>query len=207
MDTNITETSSANQETELYRTRWVVLGLFFLAYASSSIQRTEYLIVIDTVSEYYNVSYMAVIWTSLVYLLTTGAFCLLSGYLTDKLGLRKGILIGITGTCVSTWIKLASVSSSRFWVLMLAQTIGGIFQVFLLNIPSKLASTWFGPKEISTACSIGVFGYQFGAGISSLIPPMVVNRRRGTTSVEKGLYSFTIAMVVATTITLVLVYF
>ena len=34
------------------------------------------------------------------------------------------------------------------------------FKVFILGVPSKLAATWFGENEVSTACAIGVFGNQ-----------------------------------------------
>jgi hypothetical protein len=33
-------------------------------------------------------------------------------------------------------------------------------QVFILSVPARLAAVWFGPNEVSSACSIGVFGNQ-----------------------------------------------
>jgi len=35
-----------------------------------------------------------------------------------------------------------------------------VLQVFILGMPSKVAATWFGSEEVSTACSIAVFGNQ-----------------------------------------------
>lgn len=74
-------------------------------------------------------------------------------------------LIGMAGTCAGSWIKVASVSPDRFWVVILGQGVVGISQVFLLGIPSKLAAVWFGPKQVSSACSIGIFGIEVIANI------------------------------------------
>lgn len=33
-------------------------------------------------------------------------------------------------------------------------------QVFILSLPARLAAVWFGPDQVSSACSVGVFGNQ-----------------------------------------------
>lgn len=68
----------------------------------------------------------------------------------------------MAGTCLGAWIKVASVSPDRFWVTFLGQTIVGLSQIFILSIPARLAAVWFGPEQVSSACSIGVFGNQVG---------------------------------------------
>lgn len=45
---------------------------------------------------------------------------------------------------------------NRFWVVILGQGLNAVFQTILIIIPPKLAAVWFGAKEISTACSIGI---------------------------------------------------
>lgn len=70
------------------------------------------------------------------------------------------VIIGMAGTCIGAWIKVVSVSPDRFWVTFLGQTVVGLSQIFILNIPARLAAVWFGPKQVSSACSIGVFGNQ-----------------------------------------------
>lgn len=72
------------------------------------------------------------------------------------------MIIGMAGTCVGAWIKVASVSPDRFWVTFLGQTIVGLSQIFILNVPARLSAVWFGPEQVSSACSIGVFGNQVG---------------------------------------------
>ena len=58
------------------------------------------------------------------------------------------------------WIKCGSVAPDRFIVGFIGQTVVAISQVFVLGIPSELAATWFDATQVSTACSIGVFGNQ-----------------------------------------------
>lgn len=43
-----------------------------------------------------------------------------------------------------------------------------------IGLPPRLAAVWFGPKEVSTACALGVFGNQLGIAIGFLLPPMIV---------------------------------
>ena len=48
----------------------------------------------------------------------------------------------------------------RFLITFLGQTVVAISQVFILSLPARVAAVWFGQKEVSTACSVGVFGNQ-----------------------------------------------
>jgi len=64
------------------------------------------------------------------------------------------------GTLLGTWLKVFSVAPDRFWVTFLGQTIVALSQTYVLSISVPLAATWFGPKEVSTACSIGLLGPQ-----------------------------------------------
>ncbi|KAF2887812.1 hypothetical protein ILUMI_18361, partial [Ignelater luminosus] len=120
-------------------------------------------------------------------------------------GLRKAILLGILGTTIGAWIKVASVSPDRFWLVILGQGIVGSSEVFMLGIPPKLAAVWFGPKEISSACSIGVFGTQLGIATGFLLPPMIVNSQ-AKSEVEHGLYTMLIGVAVVNTVLLVILF-
>ena len=72
------------------------------------------------------------------------------------------MLIGSFGTMIGAWVKCASISPDRFYVGFIGQVITAISQIFILGIPARLAAVWFGPDQVSTACSIGVFGNQVG---------------------------------------------
>jgi FLVCR family feline leukemia virus subgroup C receptor-related protein len=47
-----------------------------------------------------------------------------------------------------------------FYVAFIGQSVVAASQVFILSLPAKLAAVWFGSNQVSSACSIGVFGNQ-----------------------------------------------
>lgn len=75
-------------------------------------------------------------------------------------GLRIAAISGVLGTCLGAWIKCFSVQPDLFWVGFIGQSIVAASQVFILSLPAKVAAVWFGPDQVSSACSIGVFGNQ-----------------------------------------------
>lgn len=74
--------------------------------------------------------------------------------------MRRAIIIGILGTCGGSWIKLGAVDPDRAWLAFLGQSVVALSQVFVIAVPARLAAIWFGPSQVSSACSIGVFGNQ-----------------------------------------------
>lgn len=57
-------------------------------------------------------------------------------------------------------MKVLGVHPDLFYVAFIGQSIVAASQVFILSLPAKLAAVWFGPNQVSSACSIGVFGNQ-----------------------------------------------
>lgn len=70
------------------------------------------------------------------------------------------MIAGSFGTMIGAWMKVMSCKPDRFFMTMIGQTVVASSQVFILNLPARLAAVWFGPSEVSTACSVGVFGNQ-----------------------------------------------
>lgn len=155
-------------ETQLYFRRWIVLVLFVLNSMMNAFQWIEYSIITGIICHYYNVDPNAVNWTSMVYMVTYIPLIFPASWLLGRKGLRFTVLLGSFGTAAGAWIKCGSVSRDRFWVTMIGQTLCGISQIFILGIPSHLAAFWFGPKEVSTACAIGVFGNQVWIAIKTI---------------------------------------
>ncbi|PNF14534.1 hypothetical protein B7P43_G15362 [Cryptotermes secundus] len=98
----------------------------------------------------------------------------IDGALLTLKGLRWTIFLGTLGTALGSWIKAVSVAPDRFWVTFTGQTFVALSQVFLVSIPPRLAAVWFGSDQVSTACSIGVFGNQLGMAAGFLLPPIFV---------------------------------
>ncbi|XP_015108492.1 uncharacterized MFS-type transporter C09D4.1 [Diachasma alloeum] len=188
-------------ETKIYRRRWLILSIFVLYSACNAMQWIQYSIIGNIIQVYYGVNSFAVDMTSLIYMITYIPFIFPASYLLDKFGLRNAALIGATGTALGSWIKVFSVSPDKFWVTFLGHTIVALSQTFILSVPSRLAAVWFGPDQVSSACSIGVFGNQLGVAIGFLFPPMLVPK----TSAEHGLQTMFYIVAGASSVILVLI--
>ncbi|GAB1600202.1 feline leukemia virus subgroup C receptor-related protein 2-like isoform X1 [Argonauta hians] len=170
------------QQLNVFKRRWIVLILFCLFSMSNAYQWIHLNIVANIIVTYYNASLptdmyqqeLAVDWLSMVYMLAYIPLIFPASYLLDRKGLRVVIIIGTLLNCTGAWLKCISASPDRFWLLMVAQTICGIAQIFVLEVPPRLAAVWFGPNEVSTATSMGVFGNQVGVAIGFLVPPVII---------------------------------
>lgn len=77
------------------------------------------------------------------------------------------MVIGAAGTCLGAWIKVFSAVPGQFLMTLLGQGLVACSQAFILSLPSRLAAVWFGATEVSTACSLGVFGNQVNTEIKT----------------------------------------
>uniref|UniRef100_A0AAY4B4I5 Choline/ethanolamine transporter FLVCR1 n=1 Tax=Denticeps clupeoides TaxID=299321 RepID=A0AAY4B4I5_9TELE len=160
--------------TRLYRRRWAIVLLFSSYSLCNSYQWIQYGIINNIVTRFYGVDSFTVDWMSMIYMLTYIPFIFPVTWLLDRKGLRVIALVATALNCVGTWIKVASVRQDLFAVTFLGQFACSLAQVFILGMPSRIASVWFGSDEVSTACSIGVFGNQLGIAIGFLVPPILV---------------------------------
>ncbi|TPP65959.1 Feline leukemia virus subgroup C receptor protein 1 [Fasciola gigantica] len=182
----------------LYGKRWIVLFLFCWCSASNSYHWIHLNIISDRVLYLWNASIpgesedmrqVALDWLSMVYLLAYIPLIVPATWLLDRYGLRVSTLLTVILNALGAWIKCVSgllivdpqaeeASSIRarsaFPILMFAQTLDAIAQVFILGVPAQLAATWFGDREVSTATSIGVLANQLGVAIGFCIPAMIV---------------------------------
>uniref|UniRef100_A0A672FYW6 Feline leukemia virus subgroup C cellular receptor family, member 2a n=1 Tax=Salarias fasciatus TaxID=181472 RepID=A0A672FYW6_SALFA len=150
--------------TRLSYRRWAVVFLFSSYSLSNAYQWIQYGIISNIFVKFYGVEAFAVDWLSMVYMLTYIPFIFPVTWLLDRRGLRLTALLANALNCAGTWVKVASAEPGLFWVTMLGQLASSLAQVFILGMPARLASVWFGPDEVSTACSIGVFGNQVSGG-------------------------------------------
>ncbi|XP_054875968.1 feline leukemia virus subgroup C receptor-related protein 2 isoform X2 [Poeciliopsis prolifica] len=161
-------------KTKLYHRRWVMLFLFSAVSANNALMWLQYGIISNIFMRFYNVDVLAIDWLSMIYLLTYVPLVLPVLWLLDSRGIRDVVLAGSAFNCIGTWIKVSSASPDMFLVTFFGQFVCSVATVFVLGIPSYLASVWFGENEVSTACSIGVLGNQLGCAIGFLLPPILV---------------------------------
>ncbi|KAL0967070.1 hypothetical protein UPYG_G00247440 [Umbra pygmaea] len=166
--------NSSDTPIKLYKRRWFIVLLFSSYSLCNSFQWIQYGIINNIFMKFYDVESFTIDWMSMIYMLTYIPFIFPVTWLLDKKGLRVIALVATALNCAGTWIKVASVRPDLFPVTMLGQFCCSLAQVFILGMPSKIASVWFGSEEVSTACSIGVFGNQLGIAIGFLVPPILV---------------------------------
>ncbi|XP_058054546.1 heme transporter FLVCR2 [Anopheles bellator] len=161
-------------EFRVYKRRWLVLALFVMYSASNALQWIQYSIIANIVQRYYDITSTWVDWTSMIFMILYIPLIFPASWILDKMGLRIAAISGVLGTCLGAWVKCFSVSPELFWVGFVGQSIVAASQVFILSLPAKVAAVWFGPDQVSSACSIGVFGNQLGIAVGFLAPPLLV---------------------------------
>lgn len=151
-------------ETKLYKRRWVMLLIFSTYSMSNSFICLQYSAVSNIVGRFYNTSNQVINWLALSYLITYVVLILPVMWLIDKRGLRETVLIGSAFNSIGACIRTGSARPELLAVAFIGQFVCAVADVFVLGIPAKLSSVWFGEKEVTTACSIGVLGNQVCVG-------------------------------------------
>ncbi|XP_025912983.1 feline leukemia virus subgroup C receptor-related protein 2 [Apteryx rowi] len=161
-------------EVRLSRRRWAVVLLFSSYSLCNAFQWIQYGSINNVFVRFYGVSTFAIDWLSMSYMLTYIPLLFPVAWLLDKWGLRPIALAGSALNGLGAWVKLGSLKPHLFPITVLGQVICSLAQVFILGMPSRIASVWFGSHEVSTACSIAVFGNQLGVALGFLVPPVMV---------------------------------
>lgn len=147
-------------KTKLYHRRWVMLFLFSSLSACNAFMWLQYGIISNIFMRFYNIDTLEIEWLSLIYLLTYVPLILPVLWLLGNRGIREVVLVGTALNCIGAWIKVGSAGPDLFPVTFFGQFVCSVATVFILGIPSHIASVWFGDEEVSTACCIGVLGNQ-----------------------------------------------
>uniref|UniRef100_A0A3Q0RNY0 Uncharacterized protein n=1 Tax=Amphilophus citrinellus TaxID=61819 RepID=A0A3Q0RNY0_AMPCI len=147
-------------ETRLYKRRWVMLFIFSAYSMSNAFMWLQYSIISNIFMRFYNIDTLAIDWLSMIYFLTYIPFILPVMWLLDNRGMRDVVVVGSAFNCIGAWIKTGTANPDMFAMTFFGQSVCSVATVYILGIPSRLASLWFGQQEVSTACSIGVLGNQ-----------------------------------------------
>ncbi|XP_044269932.1 uncharacterized MFS-type transporter C09D4.1-like [Tribolium madens] len=158
----------------VYKYRWIILLIFCFYSSINFVQYLQYSIISNITIKYYDVEYIFVDLTGVLFMFAFILISLPANQLIEKYNLRNTALLSSGLTTLGNLIKLLSVSPDRFYVVLIGQALCAIAQVFMTCIPSKLASTWFGPDEVSTACAIAIFGTNIGVAIGCFMSSSLV---------------------------------
>lgn len=150
--------------TALSPRRFLVLLIFSLYSLVNAFQWIQYSSISNVFMDFYHVTPLHIDWLSMVYMVAYVPLIFPATWLLDTRGLRLTALLGSGLNCLGAWVKCGSVQQHLYWVTMLGQILCSVAQVFILGLPSPVASVWFGPKEVSTACATAVLGNQVKTG-------------------------------------------
>ncbi|XP_024086178.1 uncharacterized MFS-type transporter C09D4.1-like isoform X2 [Cimex lectularius] len=189
----------------VYKKRWIMLFLFVATSTFNAIHWLQYSIIANIAMKYYEVSALAVNWSSMIYMVIYVPLVFPATFVLEKKGLRFSLILGLTIMCCGAWLKLVTLNRNMFVVAFVAQGIVGGAQIFILSVPARLASIWFDAKEVSTACALGVFGNQLGVALGFVIPPEVVHDSNDMDAIREGFKWLYIGFAVPPTVLLFLV--
>ncbi|XP_015364168.1 PREDICTED: feline leukemia virus subgroup C receptor-related protein 2-like [Diuraphis noxia] len=189
----------------LYKARWIILVVYMLYSMANAVHWIQYSIISNITVKFYGVSNFAIDTTSTIYMIVYVPLVVPASWVLDRLGLKVTMVMGAAGTCLGAWIKVFSAMPDRFMITLLGQGLVACSQAFILSLPSRLAAVWFGSTEVSTACSLGVFGNQLGAALGFLIPPMIVQDSDNLEDIGYDLWKMFISFAILNTVVFFLV--
>ena len=149
-------------EPRVFKRRWFMLSVFCLVSMTNAAQWIQYSIIGNVVRDFYSVGYLAVDWLSMIYMLAYIPLIWPVTWLLERFegGLKVVGVLGASLNCAGAWLRYAGATPDTFFLAFLGQAVCSVAQVFILGMPAHVAATWFGAKEVSTACALGVFGNQ-----------------------------------------------
>lgn len=170
------KTSQDDDQTQrfvLYERRWIVLAVFSIISMTNEVIWISLSSIASIVKEYYGVSYLAVNWLSMVYMLFY-VFVFVAAFALDRLGLKFTIMIGAVLNGLGSCLRLIGTNRNGFVFVFLGNASAALAQCFILFVPPSLAATWFGEKERATASAIGVLMNMLGVAIGFLMGGTIV---------------------------------
>lgn len=188
---NLTECSS--EKFILYKQRWIVLAIFSLISMTNEIIWISLSSITSIVKEYYGVSYVAVNWLSMIYMLFY-VFVIVATYVLNTYGLKFTIVIGAVLNGLGSCLRLIGTNRDKFVFTFLGNASAAFAQCFILFVPPTLAATWFGETERSTASAVGILMNMLGVAIGFLMGgTMVPSSKDYNGAVWQGMFSTLIA--------------
>ena len=188
---NLPECSS--EKFVLYKQRWVVLAIFSLISMTNEIIWISLSSITSIVKDYYGVSYVAVNWLSMIYMLCY-VFVIVAAYVLNTHGLKFTIVIGAVLNGLGSCLRLIGTNRDKFVFTFLGNAFAAFAQCFILFVPPTLAATWFGETERSTASAVGVLMNMLGVAIGFLMGgTMVPSSKDYNGAVWQGMFNTLIA--------------
>lgn len=124
------------------------------------------------VKEVYELSLFQANLTNFCYYIMYVPGNFLSIAILNRYGMKVTIVCGTLFILIGAWIRCFIIFTG-FTPFYVGSFIAALGQPFLMNLPSKVASNWFGDKERATASSLGALSVFIGAMLSFTLPQLI----------------------------------
>ena len=141
------------QQFRVYSYRWVVLAIYMYVSALTQLYWLNFAAIETFIEDLLKIPASDVMWFTLVFPLIQVILTLPAGLIIDKKGFKFGIGLGAVFTGVFALFRV--INPTSFAILLISQIGISIGQPFVLNGITKLATSWFSPKEEATAVGLG----------------------------------------------------
>ncbi|TCP30896.1 sugar phosphate permease [Scopulibacillus darangshiensis] len=148
--------------------RWFILGLLFVVYFIQFIDRTVISLATEPIMKEFHFS--ASEWGMILSAFFWGVvpFSIIAGIASDKWGAKRILLAGATIWSLFTALTALSFNYISF---LIARAIFGAGESPSASMGIRIATTWYSPKEYSTALGVAFSGVYIAPAIAS---PVVV---------------------------------
>ncbi|EED16130.1 conserved hypothetical protein [Talaromyces stipitatus ATCC 10500] len=154
----------------LYKRRFYGLASIFLSNAVLAWAWLSFAMVNDLAQERFGVDATAINWFSNIYSLAFAPF-FFSGWFINRYGIKKSLLVAISGTVAGNWLRYGGVVISSYPLAMAGQALLGVSQLFIVPLPMSYSNMWFGPDQRVLPTTIGSLATTVGSMLGSIATP------------------------------------
>lgn len=170
---------------QVYTKRWVILIIFVLSGVANALVLLSWSPISDIASDYWgNIGATAVNLLAVSFQIMYIPGTALSAKTMKISNLRTTMILGgllTSGGCIIRWIGGFGRDNGNFtptfsYVFVLLGTIVvATAQPFYLNMPAKIAASWFAVQERDVATTLCSLANPLGSALGSVLPAMIVS--------------------------------
>lgn len=174
------QSSSFKRKKYVYRVssfRWFILIIYALSLTSTAFAMMNFSPVSKTIAEIYMVDDIVVNACVLIFLI---AFIVMNFVTVQALeySVSKTFKFCAFMIILGSWVRYAAIMmTDNFYLLLVGQALIAIFQPFLGNAASKVATSWFADDERAIATTIGSLSIPLGCIMGMVTGPFFISDR------------------------------
>ncbi|XP_077992079.1 solute carrier family 49 member A3-like [Glandiceps talaboti] len=170
--------SEDKPEFKVYKRRWFMLSVVCVLNIANAMVWLTFGPIANKAADYYKVSYSAINWLSMIFMIVSIPFGLSASWLLDTLGLRASIVFGAWLNFIGSGVRALSAfhfipDHVRYPLVLTGQGIAASSQPFVMFSPTKLAATWFREDQRATANMIASVSNPLGILVANVISPIL----------------------------------